>query len=102
MKTWQAILFTFVLLIVVVIASGLIGFDLTWPMVLGTSLWIALDSRKIELLRYKSGISLRPLVLFIACALLWIVGFPWYLSMRYKIKNGTAVLKDGPPPVPAV
>jgi len=76
MKTWQAILFTFVLLIVVVIASGLIGFDLTWPMVLGTSLWIALDSRKIELLRYKSGISLRPLVLFIACALLWIVGFP--------------------------
>jgi hypothetical protein len=101
MKTWQAILFTFALLFLVIILSGVIQFDLTWPLVLGTSLWVALDSRKIELLRYQSGISLKPLVLFIACALLWIVGFPWYLSMRYKIKNGTATLKDGPPPITA-
>ncbi len=63
-------------------------------MVLGTSLWAALDSSKIQLKRYKSGISYGPLVLFVACALLWIVGFPWYLIMRYKIKTGTAVLKD--------
>jgi hypothetical protein len=63
-------------------------------MVLGTSLWAAFDSSKIQLKRYKSGISYGPIVLFVACALLWIVGFPWYLIMRYKIKAGTAVLKD--------
>jgi len=100
MKTWQAILFTFALLILNGIISAAMNFSLTWPMVLGTSIWVAVDSSQIQLIRYKSGISHSPIVLFIACALLWIVGFPWYLSVRYKIKNGTAILKDGPPPVP--
>jgi len=62
--------------------------------VLGTALWVAIDSSKIQLKRYKSGISYGPVVLFIACAMVWIVGFPWYLAMRYKIKTGTAILKD--------
>ncbi|HTY87324.1 MAG TPA: hypothetical protein VMB80_07655 [Candidatus Acidoferrum sp.] len=60
----------------------------------GMALWAAVDSTKIQLKRYKSGISYGPIVLFIAIALLWIIGFPWYLVMRYKIKTGTAVLKD--------
>ena len=64
-------------------------------MVLGTALWAAIDSSNIQLKRYKSGISYGPVVLFIACAMLWIVGFPWYLVMRYKIKQGKAVLKEG-------
>lgn len=50
----------------------------------------------MQLRRYKSGISYGPVVLFIGCALLWIVGFPWYLAMRYKIKHGTAALKEEP------
>jgi hypothetical protein len=25
---------------------------------------------------------------------LWIFSFPWYLSLRHKIRSGTAVLKD--------
>ena len=67
----------------------------------GTALWAAIDSSKIQLKRYKSGISYGPFVLFIGVAFLWIVGFPWYLSMRYKIKTGTAVLKDEVPKVAA-
>ena len=97
MKTWIAILFTFGLLAVCMVIFALTGFPVTWIMVLGTALWAAIDSSKIQLKRYKSSISSGPVVLFFACALLWIVGFPWYLSMRYKIKTGTAVLiKDGP------
>jgi hypothetical protein len=97
MKTWIAILFTIGLFAACIVLSALIRFNLTWIMVLGTSLWVAIDSSKIQLMRYKSGISSGPVVLFFACALLWIVGFPWYLSMRYKIKSGTAVvIKDGP------
>jgi len=65
----------------------------------GMALWAAIDSSKINLRLYKSGIAYGPVVLFFGIALLWIIGFPWYLSMRYKIKTGTAVLKDEVPKV---
>ena len=80
---------------VCILVSLLIGFDVTLIMVLGTALWAAIDSSRMQLKKYKSGIPDSPLVLFAACALLWIIGFPWYLSVRYKIKTGTAVLKPG-------
>ena len=94
MKTPLAILFTIGLFAVCYYGSKFVHFDLVTVMVLGTALWAAIDSSKLQLKRYKSGISYGPVVLFIACALLWIIGFPWYLSMRHKIKTGTAVLKD--------
>ena len=97
MKTWIAILFTIGLLAACIVLSALIRFDLTWVMVLGTAIWVAIDSSKIHLKRYKSGISYGPVALFFACVLLWIIGFPWYLAMRYKIKAGTAILKDEVP-----
>jgi hypothetical protein len=106
MKTPYAIAFTIALFVADVVISSIIHFDLTWMMILGTALWAAIDSSKLELKRYKSGIAYGPVVLFFACALLWIVGFPWYLSMRHKIRTGTAVLKDEvaslppPPPLP--
>ena len=90
MKTWQAILLT----ISIVIVSFFLPMITLWLIVLGTSLWIAIDSSKIGLYKYKSGISLKPVVLFFGCVMLWGVGFPWYLSMRYKIKHGLAQLKD--------
>jgi hypothetical protein len=96
MKTWIAILFTLGLFVACVFLSALIRFNIVWFMVLGTSIWAAVDSSKIQLKRYKSGISYGQFGLFIGCLLIWIVGFPWYLAMRYKIKTGTAVLKDEP------
>lgn len=97
MKTWVSILFAIGLVVVCQVVSYLIHFELMWFMVLGTSLWAAFDSAKLQLKRYKSGIAYGPVVLFIACAMLWIVGFPWYLAMRHKIKNGTAILKEPNP-----
>jgi hypothetical protein len=94
MKPLPAILFSLGLFVACIVLYSVFRLNVAWIMVLGTSLWAALDSSKIQLKRYKSGISYGPLVLFVACALLWIVGFPWYLIMRYKIKTGTAVLKD--------
>jgi hypothetical protein len=94
MKPLPAILLSLALIVACVAFYSVFHFDVTWIMVLGTSLWAAFDSSKIQLKRYKSGISYGPIVLFLACALLWIVGFPWYLIMRNKIKTGTAVLKD--------
>jgi hypothetical protein len=62
--------------------------------IVGTAAWAAYDSKQIGLQRYKSGISLSPLALFVALILLWIAGFPWYLIVRGHIKTGAAVLKE--------
>lgn len=97
MKIWFAIPLTIGLIVLSILASALVHFSVVMPMVLLTSLWVAFDSAKLQLSRYKSGISYGPVVMFFACLLLWAVGFPWYLVMRDKILSGTAVLKDGPP-----
>jgi hypothetical protein len=98
MKTREAVL----LAIALSILTSLVCFDLSGRIVplytfvvFGTALWAALDSSKIQLQRYKSGIAYGPVVLFFCFLLLWIVAFPWYLTVRYKIKTGAAVLKDG-------
>ncbi|MGH7941362.1 MAG: hypothetical protein ACREFR_09850, partial [Limisphaerales bacterium] len=94
-QTWMAILLTIALLGACAVIYRLTGLDLSWIMVIGTALWAAIDSTKIHLKRYESGISYGPVVLFIGLVLLWFIAFPWYLIVRHKIKTGAAVLKDG-------
>jgi hypothetical protein len=94
-QTWIAILLTVGLLGVCTVIYRLTGYDLSWIIVLGTALWGAIDSTKIHLKRYESGISYGPFVLFFGLVILWFITFPWYLIIRHKIKTGTAVLKDG-------
>lgn len=93
MKIWHAILFSLALWAASVVVYYLTHFQATLLMVPITSLWAAIDASRIQLKRYRSNISSGPVV-FIACLAMWIVAFPWYLSMRYKIKHGTAVLRD--------
>ena len=95
MRPWLAVLITIVLFVASVFISRLINFDVTLIMIVLTALWAAIDSAKLGLKRYISGISYGPVVLFIGVAMLWIVGFPWYLVVRHKIKTGAAVLKHG-------
>ena len=64
-------------------------------MILGTALWAAIDSSKVQLKLYRSGVG--PIVFFFLCMLFWIAGFPWYLWMRHKILTGTAELKTNDP-----
>jgi len=94
-QTWIAILLTIGLLGVCTVIYRLTGFDISWIMVLGTALWAAIDSSKIHLKRYESGISYGPVVVFVGFVFLWFIAFPWYLIVRHKIKTGAAVLKDG-------
>ena len=74
MKWYWAILFTASILALTILASGLTGADLTWFLVIGTAIWVALDSKKIRLNKYRSGISYGPIVVFFAVTLLWIFG----------------------------
>jgi len=93
MKPWLTALITVGLLIFCMAVAATTGQLIVTAMILATALWAAIDSSKIELKKYQSGISYSPIVLFFAIALLSIVGFPWYLNVRNRIKTGTAVLK---------
>ena len=97
MKPIYAILLTALLTVsfFLYLRIGSVSICFGWFIVLGTGIWAAVDSSKIRLKRYKSGISYGPVVLFLGFVLLWVIAFPWYLIVRHKILSGTAVLKDG-------
>jgi|GEM_PF-1183699 len=63
--------------------------------VIGTALWVYFDAKKLGLARYRTGL-LNPEVTTIGCFMMWIVAFPWYLSVRHKIKNGQMPLRNPP------
>jgi len=77
------------------VASSKTQFPIVWIMIAVTALWAAYDSDRVGLRRYKSELSHGPIVVFFACALLRVFSFPWYLSLRHKIKSGTLLLKHG-------
>jgi hypothetical protein len=78
-----------VLVILASIVQTITHLPVVLILVLVTASWAAWDSTRIQLRDYKSGIALNPVGLWIGIALLWIVGFPWYLTVRYRIKAGT-------------
>ena len=94
MKPWLAVLVTIGLIFVCMVIYVISGYNITTIMILATSLWAAIDSSKIQLRKYQSGISYGPVIIFFAIAFLWIAGFPWYLVVRGRIKAGTATLKN--------
>ena len=57
-------------------------------MVLGTSLWAAIDWSRLRLRDYWKQLSVDPVLLFFCMWLLWIVLFPSYLVVRSRIKAG--------------
>jgi hypothetical protein len=97
MKTRGAVLLTIALSILAsLLQLHIAGKDvpLLVFVIWGTAIWAAIDSSKIQLKCYKSGIACGPVVLFLGVLLLWVIAFPWYLAVRYKIKTGVAALKD--------
>lgn len=64
--------------------------------VIGSALWVYFDAKKLGLARYRTGL-LNPEVTTIGCFLMWIVAFPWYLSVREKIVKGEMPLRTPPP-----
>ena len=60
--------------------------------VLGTSVWVLIDSRTIgvEKGRIKGFFDMGPTGWFLSCLLCWIVAFPAYLVKRREYKRATA------------
>jgi hypothetical protein len=94
MKALLAIVITVGLLIACYFVSALVYFDLTLVLIGVSSIWAAWDAKRIGFYRYKSGLSGRPILVFCLCYLFWIFLFPYYLWLRFKIKQGTAAFKD--------
>jgi len=61
-------------------------------LVIGTTIWATIDA--VGMQRYKYEGYGNAFVVFLGCALLWIVCFPVYLIRRSAIVNGTAKLKS--------
>jgi hypothetical protein len=60
--------------------------------VLGTSIWVALDASTHKLAQYQNGIG-GPVGACLGSLLLWIIVFPWYLAIRSRIRAGVQPLK---------
>ena len=71
------------------------SFDIIWPMIFISSLLLAIDSKIIQIKKYKTSLAFGPAILFIACVLMWIYVFPWYVVVRYRIKKGLIPENDG-------
>lgn len=65
-----------------------------WLMILGTSVWAAINSHQLEFRSYKTSMDNHPVTIFVVHLLFWIIAFPWFLTVRARIKEGSAELKD--------
>src|SRR6266481_999980 len=100
MKAWMAIPITAGIVVaclaLVTLTGNPLPFFLVVPM---TAIWAALDASKIRQ-RYQSDTpavqdndsaailqTTKPVIVFAACFLFWIFGFPWYLTVRSKLLN---------------
>lgn len=63
-------------------------------MVLVTAVWASICSNILEFRKYKSGMSYHPVTVLLVNLLFWAVAFPWFLTVRDNVKDGTATLKD--------
>jgi hypothetical protein len=83
------------------VLERLVGIPLLAPLIFASATWAAWDSVRIRIRDYRSGVSLSPVVLWFGIALFWIVGFPWYLTVRYHIARGTQPRTSGTSPARA-
>jgi len=75
----------------------LVGFVL----VIGSAIWASKESRRLQFATYSMSFPRRPSVAFVLIALMWFIGFPWFLATRRGVMRG-AIRKQSdvsPPPV---
>ena len=60
--------------------------------VLGTSVWVAIDAEKHKLAQYEQGLG-GPVGACLGSLLLWVIVFPWYLAIRSRIRAGVQPVK---------
>ncbi|GLH74754.1 hypothetical protein GETHLI_32560 [Geothrix limicola] len=70
-------------------ASSIVGL-----LIFGTTLWASISTSRLEFRRYKTGMSYHPVTIFVLHLMFWIVVFPYFLTVRDNIRDGSSELKD--------
>ena len=68
-------------------ASGPVGFNLYWLLIVLSAVWVAIDSRSIDIRRYQTQLALPPVALAALVGFTWPLAFPVYLRTRYRIRS---------------
>lgn len=90
MEVWQAVLIG----VGILGASFFLPMQLTIAAIIGVSIWVGIDAKKIGTEKYKSPIfPTQPVTLAICNAILFAIAFPSYLHLKSCINAGTAKLK---------
>lgn len=85
MPIWQSILIAVGILILALVTKVN---AVMYLVILGSAIWAAVDSSKLNISQYKSSFCKAPWQVAVGMLLLWIVIFPWYLTFRSKINSG--------------
>lgn len=70
-------------------SSGIVGL-----LIFGTTLWASISSSRLEFRKFKTGMSYHPVTIFVLHLMFWIVVFPYFLTVRDNIRDGSAELKE--------
>ena len=101
MKPWIINTIAIVLFIVLAIELSLLipqkAGSILYFLILVSALWAYSDAKRLQIQKYKGdrfSPASTPGGVFAVCAILWVVGFPMYISYRAKIIEGKVPLKD--------
>ncbi len=95
MRLYQAILLTIAIVAILVLYVPKEASDaVNTLLVLFSVIWIYNDAKKIDIKKYKSNLSMSPLAYSVWTVILWVIFFPAYLGLRWRIKNGKQPLKQ--------
>jgi hypothetical protein len=81
--------------------------ELLWVVVIGTSIWVAIDASSLGARRGALGggpFDMGVAAWFLVCLLMWVIGFPAYLATRSRyvaLKRSSAVAPVAGYPSPA-
>lgn len=88
MKLRYGIPFTLALLLGASWVSQPDGLNAYYILIGLTAVWVAYDSKRLELREYATQLALPPIPMAVATAVVWPLMFPLYLRTRERIKRG--------------
>lgn len=78
----------------VLIVSFFLPWYLSLVISLGIVIWATIEASSLQFRKYRLGGPAGGVSTFFSCLLLWIIGFPWFLVNRYRVRNHRAELKQ--------
>ena len=94
MKQWQAILLTIFIVILVLMLPKELSEPISYLIIGSCAIWVYIDAKKLNTYKYKSNIGVSALALGFWTLVVWVIIFPAYLGLRYRIKNNLVPLKE--------